>query len=118
MGDVSTVRSVGSDSEVLRSLRDLLPAGGCETAKAEVKRNCECEQADHWPYIPVKPWSWLDLELVPACEDLSERDRRDREEIERETKRRCSKPNRGGNSGKHKRQDNGDDEESGSDILR
>jgi hypothetical protein len=35
--------------------------------------------------MPVKPWSWLDLELVPACEDLSEWDWSNKEQIERQT---------------------------------
>ena len=68
----SSLRGTGCAAR-LRLRRGLYPVTGCETAKADLDSNSDGEQGGHWPRMPLKSRSWLDFELVPAFEDLSER---------------------------------------------
>jgi hypothetical protein len=69
----------------LRSLWDLPLSTSSKTANADVKGNSDGKQGGRWPRMPVKSRNGLDLELVPARENLSEWDWSDKEQIQGQT---------------------------------
>ena len=73
---------------LLSSLRDLLPARGCDTAKADICRSREGEYSHYRPSVPVKAPTRLNLELMPKAEGLTEGDWSCKVEIKRQTEQR------------------------------
>jgi hypothetical protein len=72
----------------LGSVGTAFDISGSEVANAEVGSKSDGEQGGHWPRMPMESRSWVDLELVPACEYLSEGDRSNKEATERQTEQR------------------------------